>query len=241
MTTPYDDFTSQYLKEINRIPLLSQEEENTLAKKAAEGDEEARKQLITANLRFVVFVAKKYQNRGFDLNDLINEGNIGLITAAQHFDPSRGCRFITYAVSWIRQCINRAICERGQAIHIPMNHAGETEFFKPVISLDAPVGIDGNSSTFGDFIEDERYSHPEDVVQDELDKEELYLLIKTLPAKERRIIKLRFGLGKEEELSFQEVANRVGLSKERIRQLVDRSLTTMRKEGRVRHFDSSAA
>lgn len=122
-----------------------------------------------------------------------------------------------------------------------MNHAGETEFFKPVISLDAPVGIDGNSSTFGDFIEDERYSHPEDVVQDELDKEELYLLIKTLPAKERRIIKLRFGLGKEEELSFQEVANRVGLSKERIRQLVDRSLTTMRKEGRVRHFDSSAA
>ncbi|MFA6846005.1 MAG: RNA polymerase sigma factor RpoD/SigA [Sphaerochaetaceae bacterium] len=116
---------SLYLKEINRIPLLSPEEEYSLALKAKRGDELARKKLIESNLRFVVNVAKKYQNQGIPLNDLIDEGNIGLMTALDKFEPDKGYHFISYAVWWIRQSVVKALCEKSRAVRLPLNRTNE--------------------------------------------------------------------------------------------------------------------
>lgn len=120
-----ENIISIYLKEINNVPLLSREEEDYYAKHAAEGDAEARKKLIMANLRFVVNVAKRYQNQGLPLQDLISEGNIGLINAIKRYDVSRGYHFISYAVWWIRQSILKAICEKSRMIKLPLNKANE--------------------------------------------------------------------------------------------------------------------
>lgn len=116
---------SVYLREINRIPLLTRQEEVDLARRAREGNEEAKDKLIKANLRFVVNVAKKYQNQGLTLSDLISEGNLGLITAVDKFDVDKGYHFISYAVWWIKQSILKAICEKSRMIRLPLNRANE--------------------------------------------------------------------------------------------------------------------
>lgn len=114
-----------YLKEINRIPLLSHEEETELAVQAKAGSKKAREKIINANLRFVVSVAKKYAGQGMPLEDLINEGNIGLITALDKFEPDKGYHFISYAVWWIRQSILKALSEKSRAVRLPLNRANE--------------------------------------------------------------------------------------------------------------------
>ena len=126
-TSGYDDanILSIYLKEINRIALLTPEEELALARRAQQGDQFARQRMIEANLRFVVNVAKKYQNQGLPLSDLINEGNIGLMTALEKFDPEKGYHFISYAVGWIRQAIMKAINEKSRAVRLPLNRTNE--------------------------------------------------------------------------------------------------------------------
>ncbi len=116
---------STYLKEINKISLLTREEEYDLAMKAASGDKEAMDRIVKANLRFVVNVAKKYQNQGLPLMDLVSEGNIGLINAVERFDATKGYHFISYAVWWIRQAILKAICEKSRMIRLPLNRANE--------------------------------------------------------------------------------------------------------------------
>jgi RNA polymerase primary sigma factor len=120
-----ENILSIYLKEINKVPLLSREEEQEYARRAAEGDAMAKNKLIQANLRFVVNVAKKYQNQGLPLADLISEGNIGLMNAIERFDVSKGYHFISYAVWWIRQAILKAICEKSRMIRLPLNRANE--------------------------------------------------------------------------------------------------------------------
>lgn len=120
-----ENVLSMYLKEINRIPLLTREEEDQVARAAAAGDEAARARLANANLRFVVNVAKKYQNQGLPLADLISEGNIGLLNAIERFDVDKGYHFISYAVWWIRQAILKAICEKSRMIRLPLNRANE--------------------------------------------------------------------------------------------------------------------
>ncbi len=126
-STSFDDenIISLYLKEINKIPLLSREEENHYARLAAQGDKDAKEKLVNANLRFVVNVAKKYQNQGLPLADLINEGNIGLMNAIERFDVEKGYHFISYAVWWIRQAILKAISEKARMIRLPLNRANE--------------------------------------------------------------------------------------------------------------------
>jgi RNA polymerase primary sigma factor len=114
-----------YLKEINRIPLLSRQEEEALARRAAKADKAAKEELARANLRFVVNIAKKYQNQGLPLPDLISEGNIGLLNAIDRFDVEKGYHFISYAVWWIRQSILKAICEKSRMIRLPLNRANE--------------------------------------------------------------------------------------------------------------------
>jgi len=123
----YDDenVLSMYLKEINQIPLLTREEEDKYARAAAKGDQFAKDMLVKSNLRFVVNVAKKYQNQGLPLTDLISEGNIGLMNAIERFDVDKGYHFISYAVWWIRQAILKAICEKSRMIRLPLNRANE--------------------------------------------------------------------------------------------------------------------
>jgi RNA polymerase primary sigma factor len=116
---------SVYLREINKIPLLTREEEVALARSARDGSQDAKDKLIQANLRFVVNVAKKYQNQGLTLSDLISEGNLGLITAVDKFDVDKGYHFISYAVWWIKQSILKAICEKSRMIRLPLNRANE--------------------------------------------------------------------------------------------------------------------
>lgn len=123
--TTNDSVLAMYLKDINKVPLLTREEETSLAQSAALGDKTAKDKIVSANLRFVVNVAKKYQNHGLDLTDLISEGNIGLMTAIERFDVTKGYHFISYAVWWIRQAILKAICEKSRAIRLPLNRANE--------------------------------------------------------------------------------------------------------------------
>ena len=123
--TKDDSILAMYLKDINKIPLLTHEEETELTLKAAAGDKEAKNKIVNSNLRFVVNVAKKYQNHGLDLTDLISEGNIGLLTAIERFEVSKGYHFISYAVWWIRQSILKAICEKSRSIRLPLNRANE--------------------------------------------------------------------------------------------------------------------
>lgn len=120
-----NEVLSIYLKEINRIPLISHDEEYELALKAKNGDKAARDKLLRANLRFVVSVAKKFRGQGLPLSDLINEGNIGLITALDKFEPEKGYHFISYAVWWIRQSIMKAISEKGRTVRLPLNRSNE--------------------------------------------------------------------------------------------------------------------
>ena len=120
-----ENVLSMYLKEINRIPLLTRGEEHKYARMAEKGIKEAKDKLVSANLRFVVNVAKKYQNQGLPLSDLISEGNIGLMNAIERFDVDKGYHFISYAVWWIRQAILKAICEKSRMIRLPLNRANE--------------------------------------------------------------------------------------------------------------------
>ncbi|MBQ7508255.1 MAG: sigma-70 family RNA polymerase sigma factor, partial [Spirochaetales bacterium] len=119
------DSLSMYLREIEKIPLLGRDEEFDLAMKAKNGDSLARERLVNANLRFVVSIAKQYQNRGLPLSDLISEGNIGLLTAIDKFEPEKGYHFISYAVWWIRQAVLKAIGEKARMIRLPMNRAAD--------------------------------------------------------------------------------------------------------------------
>ncbi len=125
MSTLDTSSLSVYLREINKIPLLSRDEEVSIARRAKEGSREAKEHLVKANLRFVVNVAKQYQNQGLSLSDLISEGNIGLLTAVEKFDVDRGYHFISYAVWWIKQSILKAICEKSRMIRLPLNRANE--------------------------------------------------------------------------------------------------------------------
>lgn len=136
-----ENILAMYLKEINKIPMISHEEELELAAKAQAGDANARNKLVNSNLRFVVNVAKKYQNHGLDLTDLISEGNIGLLTAVEKFDPAKGYHFISYAVWWIRQNILKSICEKSRAIRLPLNRANE------LVQIEHARKIVGNKKT----------------------------------------------------------------------------------------------
>lgn len=138
---------SIYLKEINRIPLLTREQEDKYARAAAKGDKHAKDMLVNSNLRFVVNVAKRYQNQGLPLSDLISEGNIGLINAIERYDVDKGYHFISYAVWWIRQAILKAICEKSRMIRLPLNRANELvqiekarKYVSAGLSEDAEIG-----------------------------------------------------------------------------------------------------
>jgi RNA polymerase primary sigma factor len=133
----------QYLRDVSRHELITPEMEKILGARAQRGDEEAVQELAKANLRFVISVAKKYQNRGVSLTDLIQEGNVGLVTAARKFDPDQGVKFISYAVWWIRQAILASLANHGRAVRVPLNRASDlARIFREKERLKQELGRD---------------------------------------------------------------------------------------------------
>jgi len=150
----YDNFILMYLNEISRVPLLSRDDEEKYARAAAAGNKAAREKLLNANLRFVVNVAKKYQGLGLPLEDLISEGNVGLVTAVDRFNIDKGCRFISYAVWWIRQSIITAICEKSKMIRLPQNRAAELiKIEKARKMLEKPMSFNEEVREIAQFLE----------------------------------------------------------------------------------------
>ena len=262
---------NNYLKEVNRYPMATVDEEVTLAQRIRQGGKEAdkaRQRLIEANLRFVISVANQYHQPNMDLSDLISEGNIGLIKAAELFDDTRGFKFISYAVWWIRQSISSAICENGRAIKLPLNQQAllskyfilmnktiQKEQREPTtaefaefadiseykasmlieqnhktLSMDAPLSEDTETSV-GDLVPS-RYR-----TDDSLDKESLHqdiaaILNHILTAKEREIILRSFGIGCKEE-GLEDIGVSLGLSRERVRQIREKALRTIRHSNKI--------
>ncbi|MDR1105689.1 MAG: RNA polymerase sigma factor RpoD/SigA [Treponema sp.] len=267
-----DNVLSQYLKEINRIPLLTREEEENAARGAAKGNQEAKNVLIRGNLRFVVNVAKKYQGQGLPLSDLISEGNIGLINAIDRYDVDKGYHFISYAVWWIRQAILKAICEKSRMIRLPLNRANEmvqiektrkmiqegagtdseiqeiarllnmdashvadlVKISRGLVSLENPVYSGKDTSSLGDFIEDENYQSPDEHAIEYALKKDIEMVLKTLNEKEADIIRYRYGLGNTVPLSLKEIGERFNLTKERIRQIEKKAIKRLQHPSRQR-------
>lgn len=278
--TKDENLISMYLKEINKIPLLSFEEETELAVKAAKGDKAAKDKIVNANLRFVVNVAKKYQKKGLELEDLISEGNIGLLTAIEKFDVTKGYHFISYAVWWIRQSILKAICEKSRAIRLPLNRANElvqiekakksmteqmseeqelseiacmlnmdvsrvkelVEISREMASLDAEVSGKGNTvTTFGEMLEDNSHSQPEEQVINSEMKKDVDNVLSTLKPVEKKVIQMRYGIGYEKPMSLKEVGDQFDLTKERIRQIERHAIIRMQHPTRARRLEAYVA
>jgi len=278
--TSYDEnILSTYLKEINAIPLLGREEEYELAIAAASGDQKAKDSLVRANLRFVVNVAKKYQNQGLPLMDLISEGNIGLMNAVERFDATKGYHFISYAVWWIRQAILKAVCEKSRMIRLPLNRANElvqidkarkvvhgnrteeselreiagllnmgedhvndiVNISREMISLDSPIFADRDSSSVGDFLEDEQYEQPEDYVIRTNLREDIDGILGTLSVKEAEVIRYRFGLNGYKPMSLKEIGDQFGLTKERIRQIEKKAIRRLQHPTRMNRLEAYVA
>ena len=234
-----DDPVRMYLKEIGKVPLLTADQEQDLAQRMLDGDEDAKAQLIEANLRLVVSIAKRYLGRGMQFLDLIQEGNLGLIKAVDKFDHSKGFKFSTYATWWIRQAITRAIADQARTIRIPV-HMVETinrlvreqraliqelgreptveeiaermglavekvreiqKISQEPVSLEKPIGEEEDSH-LGDFIPDDDAMSPADQVAYTLLKEQLLDAMKSLTAREEKVLRLRFGLGRRVRLFF---------------------------------------
>jgi len=274
-----DNLLSTYLKEINSIPLLTREEEFIYALEAATGDRYAMDHLVKSNLRFVVNVAKKYQNQGIPLMDLISEGNIGLMNAVERFDATKGYHFISYAVWWIRQAILKAICEKSRMIRLPLNRANElvqiekarkqvrgvnseeaeireiaellnmdgdhvrdiVNISRDMISLDSPVFSDRDSSSMGDFIEDDRYEQPEDFVIEGNLREDIDGLLETLTEKEAEVLRYRFGLNGYKAMSLKEIGDLFNLTKERIRQIEKKAIRRLQNPTRMNRLEAYVA
>jgi RNA polymerase sigma factor (sigma-70 family) len=255
-----------YLQEISRVKLLTAEEEQTLARRVQAGDPEAERQLVEANLRLVVKIARRYLNRGLSLLDLIEEGNVGLLHAARKFRPDRGTRFSTYATWWIRQAVVRALANQARTIRLPVHveallgqfnrhrnaltqklgraptteevaaemgrPAAELEQLESLrqrpISLDKPTAGDGTGS-LGETVEDPSAPPGAGLATVLRARADLAGVLQDLPDRERTVVTLRFGLGSEEPLTLERIGQRLGLTRERVRQIEVAALKQLRR------------
>jgi RNA polymerase primary sigma factor len=267
MTTGKNDSAiTVYLREIGRIPLLTPKQEIVLATKVKKGDRKARALMINSNLRLVVTIAQGYGHLGLPLLDVISEGNIGLMTAIDRFDPTKGAKLSTYASWWIRQCIKRAVSNQGKTIRLPV-HLGDkilkmrrvslrmseelgreptadeiaeeigiatgkvsqlkTVSIRPA-SLDAPIS-DDDLTEFGESVADEEARTPFELLREKDLHNKVDGLLDELDAREKKIISQRFGFSGGERKTLQEIGNKLGVSRERIRQLENIALAKLRR------------
>ena len=258
----------KYLQEIGREELVSPEEEVELAQKIRNGDQQALEKLTRANLRFVVSVAKQYQNQGLSLPDLINEGNLGLIKAAEKFDETRGFKFISYAVWWIRQSILQALAEQSRIVRLPLNQVGSLNKINKAlskfeqenerqpsneelsemidvpkdkisdtlrvsgrhVSVDAPF-VEGEDNSLLDVLpNDDSPSADRGLVNESLSTE-IERALSTLSPREREIVKSFFGIGCQ-EMTLEEIGERFGLTRERVRQIKEKAIRRLKSPNR---------
>lgn len=253
-----------YLNDISKQPLLTVEEEVKLAQRIRNDDREALERLVCANLRFVVSVAKQYQNQGLTLPDLINEGNIGLIKAAEKFDETRGFKFISYAVWWIRQSILQALAEQSRMVRLPLNQVSAVSRINKLImkfeqeherkpsayelselidetpekirdslrangrpmSINAPLG-EGDDSTLLEVISDENTPQADRGMIDKSLATEIERMLDTLDEREKTIVEMCFGINNR-EMTLEEISEKFGLSRERVRQIREKALLKLR-------------
>ena len=264
ITNRESESLEKYLQEIGHEELLSTDEEVELAQRIRKGDRKALDKLTKANLRFVVSVAKQYQNQGLSLPDLINEGNLGLIKAAEKFDETRGFKFISYAVWWIRQSILQAIAEQSRIVRLPLNQVGSVNKINRMlnkfeqenerrpsvdeiseqidlpedkvgeamlantrhVSVDAPF-IDGEDNSLLDvLVNDDAPMADRQLVLESL-REEISNVLNTLSDRERCVIKAFYGIG-EPEMTLEEIGNKYGLTRERVRQIKEKAIRHLR-------------
>ena len=264
ITNRESESLEKYLQEIGREDLLSTDEEVELAQRIRKGDRKALDKLTKANLRFVVSVAKQYQNQGLSLPDLINEGNLGLIKAAEKFDETRGFKFISYAVWWIRQSILQAIAEQSRIVRLPLNQVGSVNKINRMlnkfeqenerrpsvdeiseqidlpeekvgeamlantrhVSVDAPF-IDGEDNSLLDvLVNDDAPMADRQLVIESL-RSEISNVLQTLNERERCVIKAFYGIG-EPEMTLEEIGNKYGLTRERVRQIKEKAIRRLR-------------
>lgn len=265
----------KYLVEIGRAPMISIDEEIELAqiiRKGGRAGERAKNRLVEANLRFVVSVAKQYQHQGLTLTDLIDEGNIGLIKAAERFDETRGFKFISYAVWWVRQSILQAIAEQSRIVRLPLNQVGslnkvnqeinkfeQENLRKPSVqeisdrtgvdedkiaqsmmasghhvSIDAPFGSDDDDNAMVDVMSSGDDSRTDKGVDHESMAQELRAVLgKVLKERERKILCACYGIG-ETEKGLEEIGDKMGLTRERVRQIREKSITKLRESGNIK-------
>ena len=254
----------KYLQEIGHETLISTEEEVELAQRIKKGDRKALEKLTRANLRFVVSVAKQYQNQGLSLPDLINEGNLGLLKAAEKFDETRGFKFISYAVWWIRQSIMQAIAEQSRIVRLPLNQVGSANKIATLLnqfeqknerrpsvdeiadqidlpqdkiedalkvngrhtSIDAPL-IDGEDNSLLDILQDDDMPQTDNELVMESLRDEIGRALSTLSERERKIVEAFFGIG-QTEMTLEEIADRFGLTRERVRQIKEKAIRRLR-------------
>ena len=260
----------KYLQEIGREDLITVEEEVELAQAIRKGDRRALEKLTRANLRFVVSVAKQYQNQGLSLPDLINEGNLGLIKAAEKFDETRGFKFISYAVWWIRQSILQALAEQSRIVRLPLNQVGSLnkigkafsrfeqenerkpspeelaqELDIPVdkisdtlkvsgrhISVDAPF-VEGEDNSLLDVLVNDDAPNADGTLMNESLSREVDRALATLTERESDIIKMFFGIGCQ-EVTLEEIGDKFGLTRERVRQIKEKAIRRLRQGTRSR-------
>lgn len=264
----------KYLQEIGREELITVEEEVELAQRIKKGDQEALEKLTRANLRFVVSVAKQYQNQGLSLPDLINEGNLGLIKAAEKFDETRGFKFISYAVWWIRQSILQALAEQSRIVRLPLNQVGSLNKINKAlskfeqehermpsaeelselldiprekiadtlrvsgrhVSVDAPF-VDGEDNSLLDvLVNNDSPNADRGLVHESLNKE-IERALSTLQERERDIVKDFFGIGTP-EMTLEEIGEKFGLTRERVRQIKEKAIRRLRHSNRSRLLKS---
>jgi len=259
----------KYLQEIGREELITAEMEVELAQKIKQGDQIALEKLTKANLRFVVSVAKQYQNQGLTLPDLINEGNLGLIKAAQRFDETRGFKFISYAVWWIRQSILQALAEQSRIVRLPLNQVGslnkinkafsrlEQEFERPPssdelatalelteekvkdtmkisgrhVSVDAPF-VDGEDNSLLDVMVNNDSPKADLELMRESLQREIERSLSTLNDREKDVVMLFFGIGKNHGLTLEEIGSKFDLTRERVRQIKEKAIRRLRHNSR---------
>ena len=274
ITNRNSEALDKYLVEIGRAPMVSIEAEIELAqaiKKGGRAGERAKNKLVEANLRFVVSVAKQYQHQGLTLTDLIDEGNIGLIKAAERFDETRGFKFISYAVWWIRQSILQAIAEQSRIVRLPLNQVGslnkvnheinkfeQENLRRPSVeeiadrtgvdeekisqsmaasghhvSIDAPFGDDDDNAMVDVMSSGDDSRTDKQVDHESMAMELKQVLGQVLKERERQIVCACFGIG-EPEKGLEEIGDKMGLTRERVRQIREKSISKLRESGYVK-------